>query len=93
MEWYEMTNQDILDSKDDWIDNYSSSMTWEEYWKEYLWWKTEKNDKQRNYKRNKDITYKTVGKIKSVSLGYEVNKYTPTFSLNTSGYLIMNWDE
>lgn len=88
-----MTNQDILDSKDDWIDNYSSSMTWEEYWKENLWWKTEKKDKQRNYKRNKDIVYKTGGKTKSVSLEYEVNKHVPTFSLNSGGYIIMDWNE
>lgn len=94
MEWYEMTNQDILNSKEDWLQNYSSSMTWEEYWEDNLWWKTEKRNRQRNYKRNTDIVYNTVGgKTKSISMGYKVNTYIPTISLNSGGYLIMEWNE
>lgn len=94
MEWYEMDNLDVLNSKDDWLENYSSSMTWEEYWENNLWWKTEKRNRQRNYKRNEDIVYNSgTGKTRSISLGYTVNTYIPTISLNSGGYLIMEWNE
>lgn len=94
MAWNELSNTDILNAKDDWLENYSTSMGWEEYWANNLWYGVQRRDKQRNYQRNHDIVYnsgKTKGK--SLNVSYDLNTYEPDITLNSSGYLIMNWDE
>lgn len=48
MNWNEIYNQYLKNSE---------GMTWEQYYSKYHKWRRE--DKQRNYKRNKDIIYHT----------------------------------
>lgn len=98
MEWYEYSNDDILELKEEWKNNGGTSENWKKFWEENLWWNTEKRDKTKNYKRNGDIIQPT----EQASSIYTNTDYISPYalypylnlslSLNSNGCVMLNWE-
>ena len=89
--WYDKSNEEILAIRNEWLEN--GSLGWKEVWENELWWGPEKKDRQRNYKRNKDIVYSQKGLGNPYKVSYSLSTYIPSFSMDSNGNVIMEWNE